>query len=81
MGLQYNNEFGSRSDRRLTQVGTQLKGYDFRMGYAASFASLLLRGSRNFCQLRVDGGPSPSDTSPHLLILQKGPNGLFQGNL
>ena len=61
-----NKEFGSRSDRRLTQVGTELNGFVFRMGYAASFARLLMRGSRTFCQLG-GGGPSPTDTKKLLL--------------
>ena len=30
--FQENKEFGSRSHRRLTQVGKELKGFVFRMG-------------------------------------------------
>ena len=53
--FQENKKFGSRSDRRLTQVGTELKGFVFRMGYAASLARLLMRGSRIFYQLGGGG--------------------------
>ena len=75
-----NKEFGSRSDRRLTQVGTELKGFVFRMGYAASFARFLMRGSRNFRQL----GAQLTQKSYFYTIISsttyfaEGPNGLFK---
>ena len=72
--LSENKKFGSRSDRRLTQVGTELKGFVFRMGYAASFARLLMRGSRIFLSVGGgggggEGGPSLTDTNKVILYL------------
>ena len=81
--FQENKEFGSRSDRRLTQVGTELKGFFSRMGYAAWFVRLIIRGSRIFISWERGGVQAQLTHKKYfyaiiyILVLNYWTNGLF----
>ena len=66
--FQENKEFGSRLDRRLTQVGTELKGFFSDWGMLPRLPASSCADPEFFLSVGGGGGLSPTDTNKVIFI-------------